>query len=101
LIESSIKEVELGMTLTGEIAEHQEKVAADTQMIVEEVGNVAKSLKSQNDSFLQLNEGIVQINDVIQTNSATSQQCAASSQTMSGQAGILDDLVKGFTVASA
>jgi methyl-accepting chemotaxis protein len=101
LIESSIKEVENGMMLTGEIAEQQEKVAADAQLIVEEVGSVARSLKSQDESFAQLNEGIVQINDVIQTNSATSQQCAASSQTMSGQAGMLDDLVKGFTVAQA
>jgi methyl-accepting chemotaxis protein len=58
-------------------------------------------LKSQNDSFAQLSDGITQINDVIQTNSATSEQCAASSQEMSGQASVLDGLIRGFKVAKA
>jgi methyl-accepting chemotaxis protein len=101
LIEASIKEVESGMALTDEIAKQQEMVATNAKTIVEEVENIAHTLKSQNDSFGQLSAGIVQINDVIQTNSATSQQCAASSQEMSSQAVILDGLVKGFKVANA
>jgi methyl-accepting chemotaxis protein len=101
LIEASIREVENGMSLTAEIAKQQESVATNTQTIVEEVENVATTLKSQNDSFAQLNEGITQINDVIQTNSATSEQCAASSQEMSGQASVLDGLIRGFKVAKA
>jgi methyl-accepting chemotaxis protein len=101
LIEASIKEVESGMALTDEIAKQQELVATNAKTIVEEVENIAHTLKSQNDSFGQLSAGIVQINDVIQTNSATSQQCAASSQEMSSQAVILDGLVKGFKVANA
>jgi methyl-accepting chemotaxis protein len=101
LIEASIKEVENGMMLTNEIAKQQEDVAVDAQLIVDEVEKVAKTLKSQDESFLQLNEGIVQINDVIQTNSATSQECAASSMEMSEQAGTLDGLVRGFKVANA
>jgi methyl-accepting chemotaxis protein len=101
LIEASLKEVESGMALTNEIASQQESVAANAQLIVDEVANVAHTLKSQNDSFGQLKEGIVQINDVIQTNSATSEECAASSQEMSGQASILDGLVRGFKVAAS
>jgi methyl-accepting chemotaxis protein len=88
------------MALTNEIASQQEAVASNAQLIVDEVANVAHTLKSQNDSFVQLKEGIVQINDVIQTNSATSEECAASSQEMSGQASILDGLVRGFKVAA-
>jgi methyl-accepting chemotaxis protein len=101
LIEASIREVENGMSLTAEIAKQQESVATNTQTIVEEVENVATTLKSQNDSFAQLSDGITQINDVIQTNSATSEQCAASSQEMSGQASVLDGLIRGFKVAKA
>jgi methyl-accepting chemotaxis protein len=101
LIEASIREVENGMSLTAAIAQQQESVATNTQTIVEEVENVATTLKSQNDSFAQLSDGITQINDVIQTNSATSEQCAASSQEMSGQASVLDGLIRGFKVAKA
>jgi methyl-accepting chemotaxis protein len=101
LIEASIKEVENGMALTASIAKQQEEVATNTKAIVDDVENVAQTLKSQDESFTQLSQGIVQINDVIQTNSATSEQCAASSQAMSEQATVLDGLVQGFKVASA
>jgi methyl-accepting chemotaxis protein len=48
-----------------------------------------------------LNDGITQINDVIQTNSATSEECAASSQEMSNQATTLDGLIRKFKVQNA
>jgi methyl-accepting chemotaxis protein len=100
LIEDSLKEVANGMQLTDEIAKHQEDVAYNTKHIVSEVQNVATTLKSQNKSFEELSQGITQINDVIQTNSATSQECAASSQEMSGQANMLDSLVRRFKVVA-
>jgi methyl-accepting chemotaxis protein len=101
LIEASIKEVENGMMLTESIAKQQEEVASNAKHIVDEVENVATTLKSQNKSFEELSEGVIQINDVIQTNSATSQECAASSQEMSGQASMLDSLIRSFKVARA
>ena len=47
----------------------------------------------------QINEEIEQINDVVQTNSATSQECAAASQEMSTQAENLNELIRKFKVA--
>jgi methyl-accepting chemotaxis protein len=101
LIEASMMEVENGMTLTTEIASQQEHLAVDAKAIVDEVNYIANTLKAQKDSFEQLDEGITQINDVIQTNSATSQQCAASSLEMSNQASTLGQLIQKFKVASA
>jgi methyl-accepting chemotaxis protein len=98
LIETSIREVESGMAITDEIAQQQDKVAVDAQSIVAEVSNIATTLKAQDESFEQLNTGISQINNVIQTNSATSQQCAASSQEMNGQANTLGNLISAFKV---
>ncbi|MFR2619187.1 MAG: hypothetical protein ACLTBD_00535 [Clostridia bacterium] len=46
----------------------------------------------------QINQGVEQINSVVQTNSATSQQCAAASQEMSDQAGTLEQLIKSFKI---
>jgi methyl-accepting chemotaxis protein len=98
LIETSIREVESGMSITDEIAQQQENVAVDAQSIVTEVSNIAATLKAQDESFEQLNTGISQINNVIQTNSATSQQCAASSQEMNGQANTLGNLISAFKI---
>jgi methyl-accepting chemotaxis protein len=101
LIENSIAEVAKGMQLTEEIAKQHTSLAENTRNIVEEVNNVADTLGAQKEAFLQLNEGVNQINCVVQTNSATSQQCAASSQEMSGQADTLGKLISKFKVAKA
>mgnify|MGYP002580826240 CR=1 FL=1 len=47
----------------------------------------------------QINEGIEQINDVVQTNSATAEECAASSQEMSNEAENLRGMIRKFKVA--
>jgi methyl-accepting chemotaxis protein len=101
LIENSIAEVSKGMQITEEISKQQSTVAENARSIVEEVNNVADTLSAQKESFLQLNEGVNQINYVVQTNSATSQQCAASSQEMNGQADALSKLIARFKVAEA
>jgi methyl-accepting chemotaxis protein len=99
LIENSIIEVTRGMQITEDISKQQQSVAQNTMNIVEEVNKVAETLSSQKDAFVQLNEGVNQINDVVQTNSATSQQCAANSQEMNSQADSLGKLISKFKVA--
>jgi methyl-accepting chemotaxis protein len=99
LIENSITEVTRGMRITEEIAKQQSSVAENTRNIVEDVNKVAETLGAQKDAFVQLNEGVNQINDVVQTNSATSQQCAANSQEMNSQAENLGVLISRFKVA--
>jgi methyl-accepting chemotaxis protein len=99
LIENSITEVTRGMRITEEIAKQQSSVAENTKNIVEDVNKVAETLGAHKDAFVQLNEGVNQINDVVQTNSATSQQCAANSQEMNSQAENLGVLISRFKVA--
>lgn len=101
LIENSIAEVSKGMQITEEISKQQGLVAENAKNIVDEVNHVADTLIAQQESFLQLNEGVNQINSVVQTNSATSQQCAASSQEMNGQADTLGKLISRLKVAQA
>jgi methyl-accepting chemotaxis protein len=101
LIESSIEEVSKGMRLTEELAKAQNVITENTKGIVDEVNSVADTLSAQKEAFLQLNEGVNQINCVVQTNSGTSQQCAASSQEMNGQAAILEKMIAKFQVVQA
>ena len=99
LIETSVKAVEKGMVIAGETATQLEGVAENSKMITEEVTNIAETLETHTAEIQQINEGIEQINDVVQTNSATSEECAAASHEMSNEAENLREMIRKFKVA--
>ena len=99
LIETSVRAVKKGMTIADETATQLEEVAGNSKMITEEVADIADTLEKQTVEIQQINEGIVQINDVVQTNSATSQECAAASEQMSSEAENLREMIRRFKVA--
>ncbi len=99
LIETSVKAVEKGMVIAGQTAAQLEEVAENSQVITTEVTNIAETLETQTTEIKQINEGIEQINDVVQTNSATSEECAAASQEMSSEAESLREMIRKFKVA--
>ena len=99
LIETSVKAVEKGMVIAGETATQLEGVAENSKVITEEVTNIAETLETQTAEIQQINEGIEQINDVVQTNSATSEECAAASHEMSNEAENLREMIRRFKVA--
>lgn len=99
LIETSVKAVEKGMVIAGQTAAQLEEVAENSKLITTEVTNIAETLETQTTEIKQINEGIEQINDVVQTNSATSEECAAASQEMSSEAESLREMISKFKVA--
>lgn len=99
LIETSVRAVKKGMTIADETATQLKEVAGSSKMITEEVTDIADTLEQQTAEIKQINEGIEQINDVVQTNSATSQECAAASQQMSSEAENLREMIRRFKVA--
>ena len=101
LIETSVKAVEKGMVIAGQTAAQLEDVAENSKIITEEVINIAETLETQTTEIRQINEGIEQINDVVQTNSATSEECAAASQEMSSESENLREMIRKFKVAES
>ena len=99
LIETSVKAVEKGMVIAGKTATQLEAVADNSKIITEDVTNIAVTLETQASEIQQINEGIEQINDVVQTNSATAEECAAASQEMSNEAENLREMIRKFKVA--
>ena len=99
LIETSVKAVEKGMVIAGKTATQLEEVADNSKIITEDVTNIAVTLETQASEIKQINEGIEQINDVVQTNSATAEECAAASQEMSNEAENLREMIRKFKVA--
>ena len=99
LIETSVKAVGKGMVIAGQTATQLEVVADSSKIITEQVTNIAVTLGTQASEIKQINEGIEQINDVVQTNSATAEECAAASQEMSNEAENLREMIRKFKVA--
>lgn len=96
LIETSVKAVGKGMVIAGQTATQLEGVADSSKIITEQVTNIAVTLGTQASEIKQINEGIEQINDVVQTNSATAEECAAASQEMSNEAENLREMIRKF-----
>ncbi len=98
LIASSLAAVEKGVSIANETANQLEQVVADSKEIQKSIDGAATALKEQADAFHQITGSVDHINDVVQTNSATSEECAASSQEMSSQADELDKLIRQIKV---
>lgn len=93
MIEDSIKKVEVGSKLAVETAAALEEILLSVENIASIVSNIAEASVNQASSVGQVNAGITQIADVVQTNSATSEQCAAASAELSSLAGQLQNAV--------
>ena len=98
LIETSVSAVERGKVIADETAKQLEQVVESSKAATAEVYKIAVALEADAATMTQINQGVEQINSVVQTNSATSQQCAAASQEMSDQAGTLEQLIKSFKI---
>lgn len=59
-------------------------VTEGSQKIAENVSQIAMASEEQAEAIAEINTGVESINEVVQTNSATSEECAAASQEMTG-----------------
>lgn len=98
LIDNSVLAVDRGVVIANETAKQLEKVAEDSKVITEKVTMIAVASADQTEAISQITAGVEHINDVVQTNSANSEECAAASQEMSGQAETLREHIRKFKV---
>lgn len=99
LIKTSVTAVGKGVLLAEETARQLEIIADNSKTITEEVSGIAETLGNQTLEIQQINDGIEQINDVVQTNSATSEECAAASLEMNSEAEHLRNMIREIKVA--
>ncbi|MBQ7944838.1 MAG: cache domain-containing protein [Lachnospiraceae bacterium] len=101
LIDDSIRKVEIGSKLAADTAKALEEILGSVENIATLVSRIADASANQATSVGQVNAGITQIADVVQTNSATSEQCAAASAELSNLAGQLMHAVGKYKLLSA
>lgn len=98
LIKNSMKAVENGTMIANKTAQTLTEIVNTTTATTKLVGEISTACAEQAEAIEQINVGVDQISSVVQTNSATSEECAASAQELSVQANLLDEMVSGFTI---
>ena len=98
IIESTVNSIVSGNKLCAEVAEKMNKVGETAGKVTAINNKIADSSKKAADSIVKVTIGVDQISNVVQNNSATSEQSA--SEELSGQANMLKQLVKSFSLYS-
>lgn len=96
LIENAISAVEDGTNIADKTDKSLRQVVENAKIITEKIQEIAISFEAQSNQVVQINIGANQISSVVQTNSATSEESAAASEELAGQANILDSLIDKF-----
>lgn len=96
LIEGSIESVARGKEIAGSTAESLMKVVEEVRTAAATVDRIAGAAEEQAGAVEQVTVGVDQISDVVQTNSATSEESAAASAELSNQAELMKGLVAKF-----
>ena len=100
LIESALTAVSHGEKIAEKTNTAFEELARKVQEVVETIGEISSASREQADAIREITAGGDQISSVVQMNSATSEESAAASEELSGQAGVLNDLVRQFRLAA-
>ncbi len=100
LIENSIAAVTEGGQAVNKVTEALEQTSVYAGGVTAQMDIVVKAVDDQTVAIAQVTEGIDQISNVVQTNSATAEESAAASEQLSAEAVGLKQLVDQFTLAS-
>lgn len=98
LIEKSILEIEQGNEIMARTTSSIETIIHGINSLAESTSEINTMTISQADAMKQLELGIEQIAEVIQNNSAASEETSATSEELSAQSSTLEQLVNEFTL---
>ena len=101
LIESSISKVEAGSKIADDTAQALVSIRDGVTQSEKIVNNIAEAKNYQATAVAQINQAINQVSQVVQTNSATSEECAAASEELSGQAIHMRDMLSIYNLGDA
>lgn len=92
------EKVDGGTQAVNQAAVSLEKIQEGTQVVTKMVDRISDASVSQADSIIQIRQAIEMVSDIVQGNSATSQESAAASEELAAQALLLKKLVEEFEV---
>lgn len=96
MIEGSIKKVDTGTKIANDTAAALNQIVDGVAKAADLVGEIATASNEQASGIAQVNQAITQVAQVVQNNSATSEESAAASEELSSQADLLKELVSKY-----
>ena len=100
LIEDSIEKVGVGSKIADETAKALEAITDVVKKSEVIIDGIADASNYQATAVAQVDQAINQVSQVVQTNSATSEECAAASEELSNQANRMLDLLSVFRLGA-
>lgn len=101
MIEDSIQKVDAGSNIADETAKALEMITNAVRESEEIIKNIAEASNYQATAIAQIDQAVEQVSQVVQTNSATSEECAAASVELSNQATRMRDLLSVFKLGDS
>lgn len=96
LIENSIQAISEGGRIVDKVTESLDKTGALAGNVTVKMNSVVEAVENQTTAISQVTEGIEQISTVVQSTTATSEESAATSQDLSEQSRLMNELVGRF-----
>ena len=100
LIEASINKVNSGSKIADDTAKAMDAIANVVQKSEVIINGIAESSNYQATAVAQIEQAITQVSQVVQTNSATSEECAAASEELSNQASRMREMLSIYNLGS-
>ncbi len=98
LIEATTEAIGTSHKLAKESSDYLTNAVSSNEVVLSNIKDIQSESERQSEAINQIVVGIEQINSVVSMNSATSEECAASSEELSSQAATLDELMATFTL---
>ncbi len=98
LIEETILKVNQGMKIAQETADSLKRIVLDTDSVSKIIIDINTAMTGQTEVISQINTGINQISEIVQTNSAVAEESAAAAEELNSQSDLLAHMVAKFKV---
>jgi len=98
LIEDTLARVQNGITIAKDTSEALNTIMEDVDSVSGIITKISASSAEQADRIVQMSDGLGKVSDVINANSATSEESAAAAEELNSQAVMLKKMVEFFKV---
>jgi methyl-accepting chemotaxis protein len=96
MVEASVSSIEQGNGLTEKTAEQLQEIVGGSRKVAEFLEEIAAASKEQAQAIEQITEGLSQVDQVTQSNTASAEESASASEELSSQAEQLRGAVAAF-----